>query len=74
MQVEELAAKGDADLTTDDEAPDYKKGNILVNPFENIDFIVELSGTNHVPYLQEDKEVENPRHMPRIFSCLLLYN
>lgn len=75
VEAEDSSGVGDTDLSKEDEEPDEDEGKVAGQSVENVDLVVDFSGTDHVPDLHEDEEVEDPGHVTGVaisFEVLLV--
>jgi hypothetical protein len=52
-------------LTSSDENPDHHEVGVVEHSFEDINLIIDLSGSKHVEHLEEHKHVEDNGQMSR---------
>jgi len=58
-----LSKDDDQDLSEEDSEPNTKEQWVLEDSLKNVDFIIDLSSTEHVEDLKEHKEVEDEGQM-----------
>lgn len=49
----------DADLTSNNDEPDNDEHGVIADTFEDVNFVIDFSGTEHVEDLEEHKEIED---------------
>jgi len=62
--MEEVAAElNDEEVDSNDDNPDKDETGVAKEVFEDVNFIVDLSGNNHVDNLKPDEQVEDEGHV-----------